>query len=162
MSRSYVQPSQHKHLRACMVCSFVQPATKFRQLGCPNCEFLEMQGADEAHIADCTSAVFEGLIALADPAQSWVAKWQRLDGYVPGMYATKVSGIVSLLVLLLPSRLPFLSLSLCFFCVVKARWWIHALCWVRWWWGICADMICVQLGEEQLAACEAAGVKYIP
>ncbi|KAL1642246.1 transcription elongation factor spt4 [Diplodia intermedia] len=111
MSRSYVAPSQHKHLRACMVCSFVQPATKFRQLGCPNCEFLEMQGADEAHIADCTSAVFEGLIALADPAQSWVAKWQRLDGYVPGMYATKVSGI---------------------------------------------------LGEEQLAACEAAGVKYIP
>lgn len=78
-----------------MVCSFVQQANKFRQLGCPNCEFLEMQGADDAHIADCTSAVFEGLIALADPSQSWVAKWQRLDAYVPGMYATKVAGIVS-------------------------------------------------------------------
>lgn len=96
-SRSYVVPSQHRHLRACMVCSFVQPGNKFRQQGCPNCEFLEMQGADEAHVADCTSAVFEGIIALADPTQSWVARWQRLDGYVPGMYATKVSGIVSFL-----------------------------------------------------------------
>jgi hypothetical protein len=36
--------------------------------------------------------VFEGLITLVDPAKSWVAKWQRLDGYVRGVYATKVSG----------------------------------------------------------------------
>jgi transcription elongation factor SPT4 len=43
-------------------------------------------------IIDCTSQVFEGLITLADPAKSWVAKWQRLDGYVKGVYATKVSG----------------------------------------------------------------------
>ena len=43
-------------------------------------------------IIDCTSQVFEGLIALADPSKSWVAKWQRLDGYVKGVYATKVSG----------------------------------------------------------------------
>jgi len=43
-------------------------------------------------IIDCTSQVFEGLITLADPQRSWVAKWQRLDGYVKGVYATKVSG----------------------------------------------------------------------
>lgn len=43
-------------------------------------------------IIDCTSQVFEGLITLADPARSWVAKWQRLDGYVRGVYAIKVSG----------------------------------------------------------------------
>lgn len=43
-------------------------------------------------IIDCTSQVFEGLISLADPSRSWVAKWQRLDGYVKGVYATKVSG----------------------------------------------------------------------
>jgi transcription elongation factor SPT4 len=36
--------------------------------------------------------VFEGLITLADPTKSWVAKWQRLDKYVRGVYATKVSG----------------------------------------------------------------------
>lgn len=43
-------------------------------------------------IIDCTSQVFEGLITLADPSKSWVAKWQRLDNYVKGVYATKVSG----------------------------------------------------------------------
>jgi transcription elongation factor SPT4 len=36
--------------------------------------------------------VFEGLITIADPKKSWVAKWQRLDKYVQGMYAMKVSG----------------------------------------------------------------------
>ena len=50
-----------------------------------------MQGNMDA-IIDCTSQVFEGLITLADPQRSWVAKWQRLDGYVKGVYATKVSG----------------------------------------------------------------------
>lgn len=60
--------------------------------GCPNCEdFLHLQGSMEA-IIDCTSQVFEGLITLADPSKSWVAKWQRLDGYVRGVYATKVNG----------------------------------------------------------------------
>lgn len=62
--------------------------------GCPNCEeFLHLQGSGDA-IIDCTSQVFEGLITLADPSKSWVAKWQRLDGYVRGVYATKVSGVL--------------------------------------------------------------------
>ncbi|EDN91163.1 hypothetical protein SS1G_00566 [Sclerotinia sclerotiorum 1980 UF-70] len=65
---------------------------RFMREGCPNCEdFLHLQGSMEA-IIDCTSQVFEGLITLADPSKSWVAKWQRLDGYVRGVYATKVSG----------------------------------------------------------------------
>ena len=29
---------------------------------------------------------------MGDPTQSWVAKWQRLDSYVPGVYAVKVVG----------------------------------------------------------------------
>jgi transcription elongation factor SPT4 len=45
-------------------------------------------------IIDCTSQVFEGVITLADPSKSWVAKWQRLDTYVKGVYAIKVSGIL--------------------------------------------------------------------
>lgn len=40
----------------------------------------------------CTSQVFEGLIHVADPSKSWVARWQRLDKFVPGMYAVKVVG----------------------------------------------------------------------
>lgn len=53
-----------------------------------------MAGSSDA-VNECTSSVFEGLITLADPSTSWVAKWQRLEGYVPGTYAVKVTGIVS-------------------------------------------------------------------
>ncbi|KAI1868001.1 hypothetical protein JX265_004054 [Neoarthrinium moseri] len=89
---NFVAPGQQRYLRACMVCSIVMTQTRFRQEGCPNCEeFLHLKGDPEA-IETCTSQVFEGLITLANPARSWVAKWQRLDNYVQGVYATKVSG----------------------------------------------------------------------
>ncbi|CAD6439952.1 90043f2f-15fc-4e80-ae15-ac12bf4d3bef [Sclerotinia trifoliorum] len=92
MTENYVPPNQQRNLRACMVCSIVMTQNRFMREGCPNCEdFLHLQGSMEA-IIDCTSQVFEGLITLADPSKSWVAKWQRLDGYVRGVYATKVSG----------------------------------------------------------------------
>ncbi|KAK3060900.1 transcription elongation factor spt4, partial [Coniosporium uncinatum] len=85
-------PASNRNLRACMVCSIVQTESKFRLAGCPNCEsFLTLTGNADL-VNDCTSGVFEGLISLADPAQSWVAKWQRLDTYVPGLYAVKVVG----------------------------------------------------------------------
>jgi transcription elongation factor SPT4 len=113
MSENFVAPGQQRYLRACMVCSIVMtyavsvssfpsPSTasththtlnqRFRDEGCPNCEeFLHLQGSPD-QIDSCTSQVFEGLITLADPTRSWVAKWQRLDKYVRGVYATKVSG----------------------------------------------------------------------
>lgn len=31
---------------------------------------------------------------MAQPTRSWVAKWQRLEGYVPGVYAVKVVGVL--------------------------------------------------------------------
>ncbi|KAL9053905.1 MAG: hypothetical protein Q9162_004478 [Coniocarpon cinnabarinum] len=87
-------PAQHRALRACMVCSIVQLQSQFRTDGCPNCEaFLQLARNDDA-IQDCTSQVFEGLVTLAKPETSWVAKWQRLDGYVPGNYAIKVVGVL--------------------------------------------------------------------
>lgn len=94
MATAYVPPSGQRSLRACLVCSIVQPQSKFRTAGCPNCEsFLEMIGNDD-QILDCTSQVYEGLLTLADPQRSWVAKWQRLSEYVPGVYAVKVQGIL--------------------------------------------------------------------
>ncbi len=63
--------------------------------GCPNCEnVLQLRGNNDA-IQECTSQVFEGLISVRDPTASWVARWQRLDNYVAGTYATKVTGTVS-------------------------------------------------------------------
>jgi transcription elongation factor SPT4 len=66
---------------------------RFRSEGCPNCPFLEIRGNADA-LDSCTSTVFEGLITIANPKKSWVARWQRLDSYVPGVYATKVSGSI--------------------------------------------------------------------
>ncbi|KAJ4362102.1 transcription elongation factor spt4 [Ascochyta clinopodiicola] len=91
---AFVPPNQQRNLRACMVCSVVRTQAQFLSGGCPNCEdILELIGNPE-NVTDCTSAVFEGLITVADTSKSWVARYQRLEGYVPGVYATQVEGIL--------------------------------------------------------------------
>ena len=40
----------------------------------------------------CTTAFFEGQAAVMDPRDSWVAKWLRVDSYLPGVYAISVTG----------------------------------------------------------------------
>lgn len=92
MSSAFVPGSQQRYLRACMVCSIVQTHARFLRDGCPNCEsFLGLANSSDA-VQECTSQVFEGLITLADPTTSWVARWQRLEGCVSGVYAVKVVG----------------------------------------------------------------------
>lgn len=92
MSSAFVPGSQQRYLRACMVCSIVQTHARFLREGCPNCEsFLGLANSSDA-VQECTSQVFEGLITLADPTTSWVARWQRLEGCVSGVYAVKVVG----------------------------------------------------------------------
>ena len=114
---NFVAPNQFRQLRACMVCSVVQtgavrsplptsshfpwcrpsrantsfPSQRFLADGCPNCDFLDLKGLSE-RVQDCTSQVYEGLLTVADPERSWVARWQRLDKYKPGVYAVKVVG----------------------------------------------------------------------
>ncbi|KAK4697320.1 transcription elongation factor SPT4, partial [Lecanoromycetidae sp. Uapishka_2] len=89
---AFVPGNQQRYLRACMVCSIVQTHARFLRDGCPNCEsFLGLANSSDT-IGDCTSQVFEGLVTLADPSTSWVARWQRLEGCVPGVYAVKVVG----------------------------------------------------------------------
>ncbi|EUC42344.1 hypothetical protein COCMIDRAFT_103719 [Bipolaris oryzae ATCC 44560] len=91
---AYIPPNQQRNMRACMVCSIVRTQQQFLSQGCPNCEeFLELTGNPE-QINDCTSQVFEGLITVADTTKSWVARYQRLEGYQPGVYATQVEGIL--------------------------------------------------------------------
>jgi len=93
-SAAYIPPGQQRNMRACMVCSIVRTHQQFLQQGCPNCEdILELINNPE-QINDCTSQVFEGLITVADTKRSWVARYQRLEGYVPGVYATQVEGIL--------------------------------------------------------------------
>jgi transcription elongation factor SPT4 len=73
----------HKDLRACLLCSIVLTLREFSDSGCPNCQDL----MSSAH--DGTTSNWEGSIALIDPNESWVSKWQGLTNYVPGLYAVR-------------------------------------------------------------------------
>jgi len=70
--------------------------TDFKREGCPNCEeILNMQGSSE-RILECTSAQFDGVIAMTQPSESWVARWQRVDRFAKGLYAARVTGKIPL------------------------------------------------------------------
>jgi transcription elongation factor SPT4 len=91
---AYIPPNQQRNMRACMVCSIVRTQQQFLASGCPNCEYFLELSRNLEQINDCTSQVFDGLITLVDPKRSWVARYQRIDDYVPGVYATQVEGIL--------------------------------------------------------------------
>lgn len=92
LPRPFTMSLTSKSMRACMVCSIVQSMKQFLNNGCPNCEdILQLKGSNDA-IQECTSQVFEGVITLAEPQASWVARWLRLTDYQPGVYAVKVEG----------------------------------------------------------------------
>ncbi len=44
---------------------------------------------------DYLSSKFKGMVALVQPGVSWVAKWQRINDYKPGLYAMTVEGALS-------------------------------------------------------------------
>ncbi|XP_018022130.1 transcription elongation factor SPT4 [Hyalella azteca] len=85
-------PKDLRYLRACMVCSLVKTMDMFETDGCDNCDdFLNMKN-NRDNVYDCTSNNFDGLIALMTPDDSWVAKWQRINRCVKGIYAISVTG----------------------------------------------------------------------
>jgi len=47
---------------------------------------------DGERVELCTSNDFEGMIALIDPKDSWVGRWQRISNFTRGIYAARVSG----------------------------------------------------------------------
>jgi len=51
----------------------------------------QMKGFPD-RIGACTTTHFDGIIAVIDPENSWVARWQRPSKYVRGMYAVRVKG----------------------------------------------------------------------
>jgi transcription elongation factor SPT4 len=75
--------SKRQNLRACLLCSIIQPLKDFVDNGCPNCQDLL------ASPHEGTTSNFEGTVALVKASDSWVAKWQGLTNYVPGLYAVR-------------------------------------------------------------------------
>lgn len=85
-----IPSSVTKRLRACMSCSLVKTQSQFKESGCENCGFLRMKDNLD-HVLDCTSDRFTGLVAVMG-RDSWVSRWQRIDGFVKGVYAVTVEG----------------------------------------------------------------------
>jgi len=79
-------PDRLRHLRACLHCKLIKTYEQFREEGCDNCG-----GAmDEVH--SFTTPLFKGTIAMMNPRQSWVARWQKQEKLRPGLYAIQVTG----------------------------------------------------------------------
>lgn len=76
--------------RACLNCSIIKPSAYFKEYGCPNCPFMQINKGKNLNLT--TSFSFKGSISLLNPKKSWVAKWQRINNCVPGTYAMTVEG----------------------------------------------------------------------
>lgn len=79
-----------KSLRACFVCRLVKSQAQFEDMGCDNCEFLELKG-DRGRVLDYTTPNFSGVITVMDPTTSWATKWLHLSKYVPGCYSLMIN-----------------------------------------------------------------------
>ena len=53
--------------------------------------YIEMQN-DREVVHDFTSPNFDGMVAIMEPKNSWVARWQDVQNFVPGCYALRVRG----------------------------------------------------------------------
>ena len=88
-------PDSLKGLRACMVCTMVKSMEQFLNEGCDNCEsFLQLRD-NNARVSELTSHTFEGMVAIQNPAKSWVSKYQGIPQMKPGVYALEVTGIMN-------------------------------------------------------------------
>jgi len=88
-------PNKLTTLRACIPCLLVKSHGQFLETGCENCEAAFSLIDEPEKIVDVTTENFEGLVALTSPEQSWVAAWQFLTDFKPGVYALLVKGRVS-------------------------------------------------------------------
>lgn len=78
--------------RCCLVCGQIKSVQSFSSAGCENCEeILQLRGSMD-RILECTSACYQGTVAIIDSQASWLAKWQRSRGCVAGVYAVSVTG----------------------------------------------------------------------
>lgn len=52
-----------------------------------------MKGSGD-RVLECTTGNYDGAIAMVNPSDSWVAKYQRVDRFTPGVYAARMTGLL--------------------------------------------------------------------
>ncbi|KAJ3092534.1 transcription elongation factor spt4 [Quaeritorhiza haematococci] len=87
-----IVPKEKRKLRACMLCGLIKSNAQFKKDGCENCDEVLNLKKNKDRVAECTSATFDGVVALMQPDRSWVARWQRVDKFTKGLYAIRVTG----------------------------------------------------------------------
>lgn len=85
-------PRDLHNLRACLVCHLIKHLDQFDKHGCDNCEEALGLRRNMDLIQACTTSNFSGMIALCQPEDSWVARWQKISKRTRGMYAIEVFG----------------------------------------------------------------------
>ena len=75
-------PIENKHLSACIDCKLILNDAQWRDhydFRCPNCITK----------TECTNK-FSGMIAIMQPTDSWVARYNANHSKMPGVYAIRV------------------------------------------------------------------------
>jgi len=86
-----IVPAGTKRLRACLVSKLIKTEQQFVDEGCENVPELPMRGERET-VLECTTTDFDGMVALMDPAKSWVGKWQGISARTAHAGGTRRAG----------------------------------------------------------------------
>ncbi|CAA3010887.1 transcription elongation factor SPT4 homolog 1-like [Olea europaea subsp. europaea] len=87
-------PTSFGHeLRACLRCRLVKTYDQFRESGCENCPFFQMED-DHERVVDCTTPNFTGSFVFVKPI-IWIRLYHSFEPFsgrfAPGCYTLAVS-----------------------------------------------------------------------